>query len=100
MEKHISRRVFKQAKEVGGKRRTGEAIRLQGVLEVFNKILTPAPLTIGMIEQRGSELRERGQHKTRIGTVLTDFRFHDHMPSLWPTLRRIGKGVKMLHGLL
>jgi hypothetical protein len=100
MDKDIGRRMFQQTKEIRGKGRTREAIGLQGVFEVFNEILTLPPLTIRVIEQRGSELRERGHHKPGIGAVLTDFRFHDHVPGLRPALRRIGKGVKVLHGLL
>ena len=100
MEKHLSRRVCQQAKEVGSKRRTGETIRLQRIFEVFNEILPLAPLTIRVIEQRGSELRERGHHKARMGAVLPDFRFHAHGPGLRPALRRLGKGVKVWHGLL
>ena len=100
MEKHISRRVFQQAKEVGRKRRTGEAIGLQSIFAGFDEILTLAPLTIRVLEQRRSELRERGHHKPRIGAVLTDFRCHHYVPGPRPALCRIGKGVKVLHGLL
>ena len=100
MEEHVGRGVFEQAKEVGGKRGAGEPIGLERVFEVFNEILTLAPLTIGVIEQRGSKLRERGHDKARILAVLTDFRFHDHVAGLRPALRRIGKGVEVLHGLL
>jgi hypothetical protein len=39
MEEDIGRGVFEQAEEIGGKRRTREAIRLQGVFEVFTRLL-------------------------------------------------------------
>ena len=38
MEEDIGRGVFEQAKEVGGKRRTREAISLQGGFEVFTHL--------------------------------------------------------------
>src|SRR5512138_180599 len=98
MQEQVSRGVFEQAKEVGGKRRTREAISLQGVFEVFNEILTLAPLTIGVIEQCWGELRERGDDKARIGAVLTHFCFHHDVAGLRPALGGIGKSVKVLDG--
>ena len=99
MDEHIRRSVFQEPKEVRGKRGTREAISLQGVFAVFTEILTLPTLTIGMLEQRWGELRQRGHPKAGIGPVLTHFRFHHAVAGLRPTLGRIGKGLKVLPGL-
>jgi hypothetical protein len=52
-----------------------------------------------VIEQRGSELGQRGDHKARIGTVFVHFCFHDDVPGLRPALGGIGKSRKVLHWL-
>ena len=97
MKEDICRGVFEQTKEVRDKRRTREAIGVQCIFEIFDEILTLPPLTIRVIEQRRSELRKRRHDKARIGAALADFRFHDHVASLRPRVRGIGKGVEVLH---
>ena len=57
VQEHVGRGVFEQPKEVSGKRVAGEPIGLERVFEVLDEILTLAPFTIGMIEERGGKLR-------------------------------------------
>jgi hypothetical protein len=90
--------VFQQAKEVGSKRVAGEPIGLERVLEVLDEIFTLAPLTLGVIEERGGKLRQRGDDKARILALLSDLRFHDYVARLWPALRPLGKGVAVVDG--
>jgi hypothetical protein len=91
--------VFQQAKEVGGQGVAGEPIGLERVFEVLDEILTLPPLTIGVIEERGGKLCQRGHDKAGSLALRGNFRFHDHVACLRPTLRGIGKRVKVWDGL-